>query len=222
MNAKSLKALAVTTKYRSKIMPELPTMDEAGVPGYEIIGWNGIHVPLKTPPELINKLNADLRQALQSPEVQERLTAASLDIHGFTRAEFEGLIRPLVERSLDRCKAALRDASLKPAQVDEVVLVGGSTRGETATLRLALAVQGVDREHADVPDLLDRLLDLGLVRTRVHEERVDVALDARVGLLRHDRADDDVAGRLHATAPSPVMTSSAACVKTTRSAAMTS
>ena len=46
----------------------------------------------------------------------------------FTRAEFEELIRPLIDRSLDRCKAALRDAKLKPAQVDEVVLVGGSTR----------------------------------------------------------------------------------------------
>jgi molecular chaperone DnaK (HSP70) len=45
-----------------------------------------------------------------------------------TRAEFEELIRPLVDRSLERCKAALRDAGLKPAQVDEVVLVGGSTR----------------------------------------------------------------------------------------------
>ncbi|MDY3553753.1 molecular chaperone DnaK [Gemmata sp. JC717] len=45
-----------------------------------------------------------------------------------TRAEFEELIRPLVDRSLDRCQAALRDAQLKPAQVDEVVLVGGSTR----------------------------------------------------------------------------------------------
>lgn len=45
-----------------------------------------------------------------------------------TRAEFEELIRPLVDRSLDRCRSALRDAQLKPAQVDEVVLVGGSTR----------------------------------------------------------------------------------------------
>lgn len=45
-----------------------------------------------------------------------------------TRAEFEELIRPLIDRSLERCKAALRDAQLKPAQVDEVVLVGGSTR----------------------------------------------------------------------------------------------
>ncbi len=46
----------------------------------------------------------------------------------FTRAEFEELIRPLIDRSLERCRAALRDASLTPAQVDEVVLVGGSTR----------------------------------------------------------------------------------------------
>jgi Fe-S protein assembly chaperone HscA len=49
-------------------------------------------------------------------------------VRTFTRTEFEELIRPLIDRSLDRCRAALRDAQLKPSQVDEVVLVGGSTR----------------------------------------------------------------------------------------------
>ncbi|MFM8273316.1 MAG: Hsp70 family protein, partial [Gemmata sp.] len=67
--------------------------------------------------------------ASESAEVQVQVATRGVAFRRtFTRAEFEGLIRPLVERSLDRCKAALRDASLKPAQVDEVVLVGGSTR----------------------------------------------------------------------------------------------
>jgi tripartite-type tricarboxylate transporter receptor subunit TctC len=73
-------------------MPEMPTMDESGVPGYEITGWNGVHVPAQTPVELINKMTADLRQAMQAPEVQERLFAASLDIHATTRADFEAFI----------------------------------------------------------------------------------------------------------------------------------
>ena len=105
-----LRGLAVSSAKRSRFAPEMPTMDEAGVPGYEIIGWNGIHVPLKTPPELINKLNADLRQALQAPEVQERLTAASLDIHGFTRAEFEAF----VNKDRARWAKVVKDAGITP------------------------------------------------------------------------------------------------------------
>lgn len=87
-----LRGLAVTSINRSRFAPELPTMDESGVSGYEIIGWNGVHVPQRTPPDILNKLNTDLRQALQAPEVQERLIAASLDIHGTTRAEFDAFI----------------------------------------------------------------------------------------------------------------------------------
>ncbi len=87
-----LRGLAVSSIKRSRFAQELPTMDESGVPGYEIIGWNGVHVPQKTPADLINKLNNDLRTALQAPEVQERLTGASLDIHGTTRTEFEAFV----------------------------------------------------------------------------------------------------------------------------------
>ena len=67
---------------------------------------------------------AEMRVALPASA-----TRAAIDYaRTVTRAEFEELIRPLVDRSLERCKSALRDAQLKPAQVDEVVLVGGSTR----------------------------------------------------------------------------------------------
>jgi molecular chaperone DnaK len=55
----------------------------------------------------------------------------------FTRAEFEELIRPLIDRSIDRCRAALKDAKLSPAQIDEVVLVGGSTRIPSVRKRVA-------------------------------------------------------------------------------------
>ncbi len=110
VRAGRLRGLAVSSAKRSRFAPELPTMDEAGVPGYEIIGWNGIHVPLKTPAEIINKLNADLRQALQAPDVQERLTAASLDIHGHTRAEFEAF----VNKDRARWAKVVKDAGITP------------------------------------------------------------------------------------------------------------
>ena len=85
-------------------------MDESGVPGFEITGWNGIHVPLKTPAEIITKLNNDLRAALQTSEVQERLTAASLDIHGTTRADFEAF----VNKDRARFSKAMKDAGIQP------------------------------------------------------------------------------------------------------------
>jgi tripartite-type tricarboxylate transporter receptor subunit TctC len=105
-----LRGLAVTSIKRSRFATELPTMDEAGVTGYEINGWNGIHVAQRTPPELLNKLNADLRQALQAPEVQERLTQASLDIYGNTRAEFEDFIA----RDRARWAKVVKDAGITP------------------------------------------------------------------------------------------------------------
>ena len=110
VRAGKLRGLAVTSSQRSRFAPELPTMNESGVPGYEIIGWNGIHVPQRTPVEILNKLNADLRQALQAPEVQERLTAASLDIHGTTRAEFEAF----VNKDRARWAKVVKDAGITP------------------------------------------------------------------------------------------------------------
>ena len=105
-----LRGLAVTSLKRSRFAPELPTMDESGVSGFEITGWNGIHVPLKTPVDLIAKLNSDLRQALQAPEVQERLTAASLDIHGLSRADFEAF----VNRDKARWLKVVKEAGITP------------------------------------------------------------------------------------------------------------
>jgi len=75
--------------------------------------------------------------ALSDSEAAEMTVAPLNYTRAVTRAEFEELIRPLVERSLDRCKAALRDAQLTAAQVDEVVLVGGSTRVPFVRKRVA-------------------------------------------------------------------------------------
>ena len=105
-----LRALAVTSTGRSRYVPALPTMEEAGIPGYEIIGWNGVHVPLRTPPDIINKLNTDLRLALQAPEVQERLIAAGLEIHGNSRADFEAF----VNKDRARWAKVVKDAGITP------------------------------------------------------------------------------------------------------------
>jgi tripartite-type tricarboxylate transporter receptor subunit TctC len=105
-----LRGIAVSSVKRSRFAPELPTMDESGVKGYEINGWNGVHVPKATPAEIIARLNTDLRAALQTPEVQERLTQAGLDIHGNTRAEFDAF----VSRDRARFAKVVKDAGIKP------------------------------------------------------------------------------------------------------------
>ena len=105
-----LRALAVTSTGRLRYAPELPTMIESGIAGYEVTGWNGIHVPLRTPTDIIGKLNTDLRQALQAPEVQERLTAAGLDIHGSSRVDFESF----VNNDRARWARVVKDAGITP------------------------------------------------------------------------------------------------------------
>ena len=110
LRAGRLRGVAVTSIKRSRFAPELPTMDESGVPDYEINGWNGIHVPLKTPAEIITRLNTDMRAALQTPEVHERLTAASLDVHGYTRTDFEAFV--LKDRA--RVAKSVKDAGITP------------------------------------------------------------------------------------------------------------
>jgi tripartite-type tricarboxylate transporter receptor subunit TctC len=74
VRAGKLRALAVSTAQRSPLAPELPTVAEAGVPGYEFSGWFGIFAPAATPKEIVNKIAAASVKAVQSPELRERLS----------------------------------------------------------------------------------------------------------------------------------------------------
>jgi len=87
-----LRALAVTTGRRSKVLPELPTIAEAGVPGYENSTWHGWLAPAGTPPAILNRLNAELVKAAQGPDLQEKLAADGGEGVGTTPAEFARLI----------------------------------------------------------------------------------------------------------------------------------
>lgn len=90
-----VRALAVTSKKRSPLMPELPTIDEAGVPGYEYHTWFGLWAPKGTPQPVIEKLNAEVVKALADPVVRQRIadgagepaTMALKDIEPFMQAE---------------------------------------------------------------------------------------------------------------------------------------
>jgi tripartite-type tricarboxylate transporter receptor subunit TctC len=75
-----VKLLAVTGKERMPIATEVPTLAESGYPGFEAVGWFGLIAPARTPPTIINRLNAETVKAAQSPEVRDRLTAIGFDV----------------------------------------------------------------------------------------------------------------------------------------------
>jgi tripartite-type tricarboxylate transporter receptor subunit TctC len=92
VKAGKLRALAVTTAQRSKLAPELPTMAEAGVPGFDITTWFGLLAPAGTPPDVIARWNADVVKILNSPDMRERLVAAGAEPAPTTPPEFAAFI----------------------------------------------------------------------------------------------------------------------------------
>ena len=93
-----VRALAVTTKKRSPGAPDLPTMQEAGVAGYEVTGWYGVLAPAKTPRAIIDKLNKEIVRILHSPEVQSRLAADGSEAVGNTPEQFGAHIKSEVAK----------------------------------------------------------------------------------------------------------------------------
>jgi tripartite-type tricarboxylate transporter receptor subunit TctC len=92
VKAGKLRALAVTTAERSKLVPDLPTMAEAGVPGFDISTWYGLMAPAGTPPDVIAKWNADVTKILSAPEMRERLAAQGAEASPDSPAEFAKFI----------------------------------------------------------------------------------------------------------------------------------
>jgi len=88
-----LKALAVLGKSRSAQLPDVPTVDEAGLSGYELTNWFGLAAPAATPKDIVARLNADVVRALQSPEVRDKLTALAATVVGNSAEEFGERIR---------------------------------------------------------------------------------------------------------------------------------
>jgi len=98
VKAGKLRALAVTTAQRSKLAPDLPTMAEAGVPGFDISTWFGLLAPAGTPPDVIAKWNAGVTKILSSPAMRERLEAQGAEAAPDTPQQFARFIdRELVK-----------------------------------------------------------------------------------------------------------------------------
>jgi tripartite-type tricarboxylate transporter receptor subunit TctC len=88
VKAGRLNALAVTNAKRSPIVPNVPTVAESGLPGFEALQWFGIFVPSATPKDVIGRLNAEIVKALKLPDVRERLTGLGAEIVGSTPEQF--------------------------------------------------------------------------------------------------------------------------------------
>ena len=88
-----LRPLAVTSSKRITLMPELPTVAESGVPGYEVTAWYGVSAPAKTPPAVVERLNSEMLRALKLPDVREQLKSQGADPVGSTPAQYSAFMQ---------------------------------------------------------------------------------------------------------------------------------
>jgi tripartite-type tricarboxylate transporter receptor subunit TctC len=93
VNGKALKALAVTTKNRSALLPELPSMDEAGVKGFDITSWQGYLGPAGLPKEIVQRLNSEIQKIINRPEIKKELGERGMEAFSGPTDEFEQFLK---------------------------------------------------------------------------------------------------------------------------------
>jgi tripartite-type tricarboxylate transporter receptor subunit TctC len=106
VKAGKLKALAVTTAQRSKLAPDLPTMAEAGLQGFDISTWFGLFAPAGTPKDIIAKWNAEVAKILNSPEMREKLVAQGAEPAPTTPEQFAAFVRSEIPKYAKIVKAS--------------------------------------------------------------------------------------------------------------------
>ena len=104
--AGAVRALAVSSDKRNAALPDVPTVQQAGVAGYQVASWNALAAPAGTPPEVINALNRAAREALANPGVQDKLGRAGMRLHGSTPTELQTLLGSEIKRWGDVIRAA--------------------------------------------------------------------------------------------------------------------
>ena len=98
IKAGKLKPLAVTSAKRLSLLPDVPTVAENGLPGYEAIIWYGLFAPARTPEKIVRRLRDEVVKALNMPVIRERLLADNFDIIGSTPEEFAAMVKREVEK----------------------------------------------------------------------------------------------------------------------------
>ncbi len=110
VKAGTLRPIAITSAKRSPALPDIPTMAEAGVPGFEITAWFGVMCPAATPPALIQKISADVQRAVAMPDIRDRILADASEPVGNRPEEYAAFINSEVVK----WRAVIRQANMKP------------------------------------------------------------------------------------------------------------
>lgn len=105
-----LRALGVTTATRTPAFPELPTIAEAGVPGYEVTLWYGVLTPAGTPAPIVTTLNRTLVRALHAPEMRERMSGEGAEPAPTTPEQF----RMFIKSEIGRWIPVMKSAGIRP------------------------------------------------------------------------------------------------------------
>jgi tripartite-type tricarboxylate transporter receptor subunit TctC len=95
---KRMKMLAVTTAKRMSLFPDVPTLAESGMPGFEVGAWQGVMVPAATPKAVVERLNAEINKALQHPDVKAKLAAQGAEPLGSSTAEYGAYVKGEIAR----------------------------------------------------------------------------------------------------------------------------
>jgi tripartite-type tricarboxylate transporter receptor subunit TctC len=109
VQAKTIRPLAVTRLHRSLFFPDLPTMDEAGIEGFELDAWAGLVAPAGTPPDVVKKLNAALRPIIDSPDLQKKFR--NVGFEGFSSTP--GELGDFVKLQLGKWGKMVKDANIQ-------------------------------------------------------------------------------------------------------------
>lgn len=110
IRAGKVRAIGVSTPDRLAILPDVPTISESGLPGYEAIAWNGILAPAKTPRSIVDRLHREIVAALKAPDVKAQLEAQAVDAVGSTPEEFAKILRADIAKWAE----VLRRAGIQP------------------------------------------------------------------------------------------------------------
>jgi len=106
IQAGKLRPLGVSSPQRADQLPKVPTIAEAGVPGYEVAAWNGLCVPAGTPEAIINKLNAALLDAMAQPEIKERMYKLGSSVSPLTPAQYQQFVLAEADKWAEVLKSA--------------------------------------------------------------------------------------------------------------------
>jgi tripartite-type tricarboxylate transporter receptor subunit TctC len=106
IRAGKVRPLGVTSSQRMTVLPNVPTIAESGLPGYEVANWLGIFAPARTPPEVVNLLNAEINRAMADPALRKQMTDAGIEPLTSTPQQFAAFLKSEIAKWAGIVKAS--------------------------------------------------------------------------------------------------------------------